>query len=70
MTHQRFALRWGVYLIVTGMISILHGIFPFLLPFEAPRRVMRVAKMILTRGNMDEIPEEDRIFWSKITAKD
>jgi uncharacterized protein YjeT (DUF2065 family) len=44
--HAYFAIRWGIYLIATGLVSILHGLFPSLWPFKAPNRVMTVAKVV------------------------
>jgi len=61
--HGMFAVSMGWFLICTGFISIIHGIFPFILTFNAPRRVMKVAKIILRRGKREEIPPQDLPFW-------
>lgn len=53
--HGRFAVKWGFYLIWLGIASILHGFFPFLLKFQAPKGILRLKKL------MDERGEEERI---------
>lgn len=44
--HGFFAFKWGLYLMVTGFISMAHGLLPFLWPFKAPERVMRIARIV------------------------
>lgn len=44
--HCFFGLKWGVYLIYTGIISIIHGLFPFFFPFRVPRHIFKVWKML------------------------
>lgn len=53
--HFFFALKWGLFLVCTGLISIVHGIFPFLWKFTASQNVMKVARMIESRGNPKEL---------------
>lgn len=53
--HLFFAFKWGCYLILTGLISIIHGLFPGILQFTAPRNVMKVARMIEKRGKPEEL---------------
>lgn len=53
--HGHFAIKWGIYLIVTGMASIVHGLIPSLFKFTAPKNVMRVANMIKERNNPHEL---------------
>ena len=55
--HGWFAVRHGFYIILIGIVSILHGIFPFFMPFFAPRSIMKLARMIEARGNEDEMGE-------------
>jgi len=54
VTHGSFALKWGFFLIFTGIISILHGIVPALFPFQAPKNVLRVARLIQERNRPNE----------------
>ncbi len=64
LPHGFFAIKWGIYLMITGLVSVIHGIFPFLWPFVAPRNVLKVARMIEQRGedqliaSMDEMSSE------------
>lgn len=53
--HGWFAVKWGFFLVWTGVVSILHGIFPFLFPFLAPKNVLKMKAL------MDERNEEERI---------
>lgn len=48
--HFIFSIKWGLFLIYTGFISIIHGLFPFLFPFVAPKNVLKVAKLIEQRN--------------------
>lgn len=42
--HARFALRAGVWLLVAGLASVVHAIFPNALPFVAERITKRLAE--------------------------
>lgn len=53
--HAFFAIKWGLFLLITGLISVIHGFLPFLFPFVAPKNVLKLKKV------MDERNEEDRI---------
>lgn len=53
--HGRFAIKWGLYLIYTGCVSIIHGIVPAVFKFTAPRNVMKLARMIEQRGDPREL---------------
>lgn len=53
--HGWFAIKWGFFILWTGVASIIHGIFPFLLPFEAPKNLLRLQKL------MEQRKEEERI---------
>lgn len=53
--HGRFAIRWGFFLVWTGVASIVHGIFPSLFPFTAPRNILKLKAL------MDQRSEEERI---------
>ena len=53
--HGWFAIKWGFYIIWTGLASVIHGIFPFLFPFTAPKNILKLKKM------MDDRQEEERI---------
>jgi hypothetical protein len=57
-SHALFAWKWGLYLIGTGLISLVHGLVPAWLPFQAPRNVMKVACMIEANGNPDEMGDQ------------
>lgn len=37
--HGKFAIVAGFDLILTGIVSIIHGIFPNILPFYAEKKV-------------------------------
>ncbi len=53
--HGWFAVKWGLFLIWTGVVSIIHGICPAFFKFRAPRNVMRVARLIKERGIPGEL---------------
>lgn len=57
--HFWFAQKWGLYLIWTGIASMIHGLIPALFPFTAPRNVLKVAKMIHSRRVSGEIEDAD-----------
>ncbi len=48
--HFFFAQKWGLYLILTGLASMVHGLRPMCFPFTAPRNVQKVADMIRLRA--------------------
>jgi hypothetical protein len=48
--HFWFAQKWGLYLIWTGIASMIHGLIPALFPFTAPRNVLKIARMIHDRN--------------------
>ena len=52
--HGWFAIKWGFFILYTGIASIIHGIFPFLFPFTAPKNILKIKKM------MDLRQEEQR----------
>ena len=53
--HGFFAVKWGCYLIWLGLTSVLHGFFPFIFKFSAPKGILKLKKL------MDERNEEERI---------
>jgi len=53
--HGWFAIKWGLYIVCTGLASIIHGIFPFLFPFTAPKNLLKLHKI------MEDRKEEERI---------
>ena len=55
LEHSFFAFKWGFFLIGTGIVSIVHGIFPGLWKFKASQNVMKVAKMLEKRNNPNEM---------------
>lgn len=55
--HFWFAQKWGLVLIGAGIASVIHGIFPPLFPFFAPRTVNRIARMIRSRNVPGEAEE-------------
>lgn len=44
--HGSFAIKWGFYLVWTGVASIIHGIFPSFFPFTAPRNIARLTQLV------------------------
>ena len=67
--HGWFVIKWGLYLVATGLVSIVHGILPFLWPFKAPSNVLKVAQMIQDRGE-DQIIKNDSGENSKASTKE
>jgi hypothetical protein len=53
--HGFFAVKWGLFLVITGIVSIIHGFFPFLFPFMAPKNVLKLKKVL------DDRKEDERI---------
>tara|TARA_B100000886_G_scaffold333564_1_gene287775 strand:- start:3409 stop:3657 length:249 start_codon:yes stop_codon:yes gene_type:complete len=45
--HTKFAILAGLDLILTGIISIIHGIIPTLFPFYAEKKIDKYHKKIL-----------------------
>lgn len=60
--HGWFAIKWGIFIVGTGLASIIHGILPFLFPFTAPKNLLKLHKM------MEERKEEERIRKSNLNA--
>ena len=58
--HLLFALKWGGYLIFTGLVSIVHGLFPFLFPFLAPRNILKVSRMIEKSSDYEQIIKDTK----------
>ena len=56
--HFIFAVKWGGYLIWTGILSAVHGLIPSLFPFSAPRNVLKVSELIRRRRVPGEFPED------------
>lgn len=54
-SHAWFAIKWGFFLILIGIASLIHAIFPFLFAFTAPRGVIRIYKIIQKRGELYRI---------------
>ena len=61
--HLWFALRAGFQLIYAGVISIIHGVCPFIFKFGASKIVMKFADLVLQRGNHNELPDEFKNNW-------
>lgn len=53
--HLFYAVKWGFFLIYTGILSIIHGVIPAFFPFHAPRNVMKIARMLEERGVEEEL---------------
>lgn len=51
--HGEFAIRWGFFLIWAGIISIIHGVLPFLFPFTVPILLKKVKNAADSRGHRD-----------------
>lgn len=45
-THGWFAVKWGFFLIFTGLASVIHGIVPAWFPFTAPRNIVKLKKLV------------------------
>lgn len=50
-SHTRFAIVAGFDLILTGIISIIHGIIPTLFPFYAEKKIDEYHKKVLQLQN-------------------
>jgi len=46
-SHAKFAIVAGFDLILTGIISIIHGIFPNILPFYSENKVESYYKKVV-----------------------
>ena len=51
--HGASAIKQGLYILVTGMVSIIHGIIPGWFPFYVPKRIIVIVNMIKST-----VPEE------------
>ena len=60
--HGWFAIKWGFFIMWTGLASIIHGIFPFLFQFTAPKNLLRLQKL------MEDRKEQERI--KRVQGKD
>jgi hypothetical protein len=49
--HALFAIKWGLYLVGTGVVSIIHGVVPGLFPFTAPKNILRLSQLVESRHN-------------------
>ncbi len=58
--HFWFAFKWGFYLIFIGIASIIHGFFPAVFPFLAPKGVLKIAKMIKERNIPGEFTDSEQ----------
>jgi hypothetical protein len=48
--HGSSALTWGFFLIFTGLVLIVHGIFPFLFPFLPASNIRKINKKLDARN--------------------
>ena len=58
LSHAGFALKWGLYLIFAGFISILHAFLPFVFPFTVPKMLKKVDAAAKARGHRQPAVED------------
>jgi len=58
-SHLWHAFYQGWRLIRTGLRSIIHGIFPFLWPFDGPKMVVKIFKEIRTHEHVKPIIKKE-----------
>ena len=44
--HLTFGLKWGLFLILTGFIGIIHAIIPFIFTFRPSKNVLKIAQKV------------------------
>ena len=44
--HFFFGVKWGAFLILTGLLSIIHAIIPWIFTFQTPKNILKIAKKV------------------------
>ncbi|MCC2679825.1 MAG: hypothetical protein K0R29_2401 [Pseudobdellovibrio sp.] len=50
--HGGSAISWGFFLLFTGLVLIVHGIFPFIFPFLPARNIRKINKKLDEREEL------------------